>query len=236
MLPRMVDTPVIVTPRPVPREPEMISDGGGLPFTPAAVVAEFAALDPHEPSAQALIEQIDRGRRQANKRGLFRRGAPLAPLDDSEKLAGWRALAISADEVLYAKGRPPQLLTVAVKSDRKDRWTVVGVSNSRPLRVTRDGVRASSWRLDPEFEVSPTDTELHVLVTELTMASGTRAADRILQPDLHLDQDELLLRLYVKPLEGYTGRSRLYETPVVVKLPEPVGSREIVDGALYQAD
>jgi hypothetical protein len=228
------ETPLL-TPVLTARDPALISDGGGLPFTPDAPLADFEPLDPGEPAVQALIAQIDLGRKAAAKRGLFRRSARLPRLDDTQKLAGWRALAATEDVLLYAKGRPPQLLTVAVKrSSREKKWLAVGVSNSRPLRSSRDGVRASSWRLDPDFEVSPDQSELHLLVTEQTQATGRPAEDRMLPPDLYIGTDELVLRLYIKGIEGYVGRTRRYETAVTVKLPEPLGERAVVDGALYE--
>jgi hypothetical protein len=226
-------TPVL-TPLITAREPALISDGGGLPFPPAAPFAPFGPLDPSGPAVQALIGQIDFGRKQARKRGLLGRAGRLPEMDAAQKLAGWRELAATQDEILYAKGRPPQLLTVAVRRSRKDKWAVIGVSNSRPLRASRQGIRASSWRLDPEFEVNPDQAEVHLLVTEQTQATGTPAEDRLLAPDLYVGADELVLRLYIRALEGYTGRTRRYETAVTVMLPEPVGERAIVDGALYE--
>ncbi len=219
----------------VAAEPELLSDGGGLPFAPAAVFAPFDPLDAAEPSVQALLVQIDRGRRQAQPARLLRRRPTPPALETADKLAGWRALATSDEEILFGRGRPPHLLTVAVRQTRRGRWEPVGVSNSRPLRATRDAVRASSWRLDPNFTPAPDDLELRVLITEQTMASGALAADRLLTPELHLDADRAQLRIYVKPLEGYVGRSFKHETPVIVRLPERLGSREVVDGALWSA-
>ena len=96
----------------------------------------------------------------------------------------------------------------------------------------RDGVRASSWRLDPDSTPGPEARELRILVTELTMASGTPAVERLLDPEIHLDDERALLRLYIKPIEGYVGRAAKQETPVIVRLPEPLGPREPVDGAV----
>ncbi len=64
----------------------------------------------------------------------------------------------------------------------------------------------------------PEADELRILVTELTMASGTPAAERLLEPEIHLDDSRVLLRLYIKPLEGYVGRAAKQETPVIVRL------------------
>jgi hypothetical protein len=157
------------------------------------------------------------------------------PIQTEEKLAGWRELARSDAEVLFGRGRPPQLLTVAARRGRGDRWSPLGASNSRPLRAVRDGVRASSWRLDPGFIVDPEQRELRILVTEVTMASGTPVTERLLAPELHLDDERALLRVYVRPIEGYVGRTARHETPVTVRLPEPLGLRRLVDGAVWSA-
>jgi hypothetical protein len=223
-----------LTPLITVREPALISDGGGLPFAPAAPFAPFEPLDPGSPAVEALIGQIEFGHKQARKRRLFHRSAPLPKIGPQQKLAGWRELASTEHEILYAKGHPPQMLTVAIRRGRRDKWTVIGVSNSRPLRASRQGIRASSWRLDPEYKATPDDRELHLLVTEQTQATGVLANDRLLAPDLYLGAEELVLRFYIRGLEGYRGRTRRYETAVTVQLPEPLGDRAVVDGALYE--
>lgn len=216
--------------------PELIGDGGGLPFPPATLTQPATEpLDPADLAVVALLDQIERSRRQRAKGGLFRRGQPLQELDTETMLRGWRVLAQTDDEILFGRGAPPSLATAAVTRARGDRWSLLGVSVAKPLRAVHDGVRASSWRLDPDFPVSPTDAELHILLTEQTMASGRLAEDRILPPELALEDQTLLLRCYVRPLEGYTGRSRRHETKVLVQLPEPVGTREPVDGAVFWA-
>jgi hypothetical protein len=215
-------------------EPSLISDGGGPPFPPDRPFEPFEPLDPGVPTVAALLVQIDRGRKQAQPERLLRPRRRPAPLETSEKLAGWRELARSDDEVLFGRGQPPHLLTVAVRRGRRDRWSPAGVSNSRPLRACRDGIRASSWRFDPRFPPARDDTELRILITEQTMATGTPAADRLLEPELHLAADRAVLRVYVQPLEGYVGRSAKRETPVIVQLPEPLGDRQVLDGSLYE--
>ena len=228
--------PPILVPVSGPAEPELISDGGGLPFPPGRIFEAGLPIEPEDPAVAALIVQIDRGRQQAQPTRLFRPRARPTPMEVSEKLSGWRELARSADEALFGRGRPPQLLTVAVRRGRRERWEPAGASNSRPLRAVRDGIRASSWRLDPDSTPGPEDEELRILVTELTMASGTPAVERLLEPEIHLDDSRVLLRLYVKPLEGYVGRAAKQETPVIVRLPEPLGERLPVDGAVFEPE
>lgn len=228
--------PPILVPVSGPAEPELISDGGGLPFTPGQLFEPGPPLDPSDPAVGALIVQIDRGRQQAQPTRPFRPRARPTPMDVSEKLSGWRELARDDGEALFGRGRPPQLLTVAVRRGRRERWEPVGASNSRPLRAVRDGVRASSWRVDPNSPPEREARELRILVTELTMASGTPAEERLLEPEMYLDAERALLRVYVRPIEGYVGRAGKRETPVIVRLPEPLGQRLPVDGALFEPD
>lgn len=214
----------VLEPRRVPRDPELVSDGGGLPFPPGALAGAPAPLDEEDPAVAALLARL-----------LAQRTPKRGAAGESSPLDGWRLLARTEGEVLFARGVPPQLLTVAVRQDARRRtWSAVASSASRPLRATRDGIRASSWRLDPTHEIRPEDTVLRVLVTEQTLAGGQRADRRLLPPDIYLDRDELVLTMFVNPLPGYKGGSRNPETPVRIALPEPVGTRRPVDGALAQ--
>ncbi len=213
--------------------PELISDGGGLPFEPERLTRAAPPLDPGDPAVAALLLQIDRGRQQAQPARLLRPRAKPATLASELKLEGWRELARDGEQALFGRGAPPRLLTVAVRRGRGGRWEPLGVSNSRPLRAVRDGVRASSWRPDPTREPDPESEVLRILVTERTMASGTPVAERLLAPELHIDAESALLRVYVQPLAGYVGRTGRHETPVRVRLPEPLGVRQVLDGALY---
>jgi len=164
----------------------------------------------------------------------WKRGAPPPPAPPPS-LDGWRQLARTDSEVLFALGRPPQLLTVALRqAARRRTWTYVAANSARPLRAMRDGIRASSWRLDPTHETGPEEIVLRVLVTEQTFANGQRADGRVLAPDIYLDEDELVLTVFVTPRPGYQGGSPNPETPVRIALPTPVGRRELIDGALVQ--
>lgn len=223
----------VLEPQAGPRHPELISDGGGLPFPPAALAGVPAPLEPDDPAVGALLghltERVASSKRAS--RAPWRRGA-AAPLPPAS-LEGWRLLARSDDEALFARGRPPQMVTVAIRQDaRRRNWTYAGSSAARPLRASRDGIRASSWRLDPAHEARPDETVLRVLVREQTFASGQRADGRVLAPDLYVDDSELVLRMFVSPRPGFQSGSRNPETPVRIALPHPVGSRRLIDGAL----
>jgi hypothetical protein len=224
----------VLEPVPGPRHPELISDGGGLPFPPAALAGRPDPLDPEDPAAAALLAYLTR--RAAPKRTArapWKRGvSPVAP---SPSLEEWRELARTEAEALFALGLPPRMLTAALRrSGRRGSWAFLGSSAARPLRATRDGIRASSWRLDPGHEALPGDKLLRVLVTEQAFASGRTARERILPPEIYLDDGELVVTIFVTPERGYQNGTPNPETPARIALPESVGSRHIVDGALFE--
>lgn len=205
----------VLEPRSVARLPALVSDGAGMPFAPAALDGDPPPLDPQDPAAASLLSL------------LSARAIP--------NLDGWRELARTADEVLFGRGRPPHLVTVASKRERRrDSWTCASAHATEELRATRDGIRASSWRPDPTYEPQGDDTELRILVTERTFASGQSASRRVLTPDLYIDENELVLTIYVKPRPGFQMGSRNPETPVRIALPDPPGTRTLTDGAITE--
>jgi hypothetical protein len=212
---------VVLEPRPASYQPDLVSDGAGLPFAPAALGAPAGQLQPNDPAVGALVAQIARHKTPT--------GSSAVP-----NLDGWRVLARSDAEVLFGHGLPPHLVTVAMRRDaRRHTWTSAAVSTARPLRATRDGVRASGWRLDLTREPDPEDTIVRVLITEQTWAGGKRADTRLLAPDLHVGADELVLTIFVTPRQGFQVRSPNPETPARVALPHPIGRRRLIDGAVY---
>jgi hypothetical protein len=201
----------VLEPLPAPRVPEFVSDGAGLPFSPQLLERPPEPLDAADPAVSALAAKLD------------------------GQLVGWRLLARADNEALFGRGLPPKLLTVVVRQDAKrGTWSCVAKSNSRPLRATRDGIRASSWHLDEAVELKPEDTVLRICVTEQTFAGGRRADGRVLAPDLYEAEDELVLTMYVKPESGFQMRTPNPETPVRVALANPIGHRELIDGAVYE--
>jgi hypothetical protein len=221
----------VLEPRPAPRHPELVSDGAALAFSPHALVGPSPPLDPEDPAARALLKYlVALAAPKGIARALPKRGA-TAP--EPPSLAGWRQLAREGDEVLFGRGLPPQLLLVTLRKNALRRsWTCTRSGVARPLRATRAGIRASSWRLDPTHELGPEDSALRLLLTEQAFASGQTAQGRLLAPDLYLDGDELVLRMFVTPRPGYQTATRNPETPVRVALPEPLGQRPLSDGAL----
>jgi hypothetical protein len=189
----------------------LVSDGAGLAFAPEALHREPLALDPRDPAAEAVAKQ-------------------------AKTTGGWRVLERSDSEALFSRGTPPAFLTVVVRKEgRRGRWSVLGISREPQLRAVHDGIRASSWRVDPNHPPAPEDTDISVLVTEQTFATGKFAHGRLLAPEVYLGEREVVLRCYVRPLSGWQNRNVMNrETPVTVVLPEPLGNRELIDGAVYE--
>jgi hypothetical protein len=104
----------------------------------------------------------------------------------------------------------------------------------RRLRVRGEFPRVFEVVKEVEHELSADDTVLRILVTEQTYAGGKRADGRVLDPDLYEDEQELILTIFVTPLEGFLMRSPNPETPACVALSQPVGGRELIDGAVYE--
>jgi hypothetical protein len=231
---------VVLEPRSSGRHSELISDGSGLPFAPAALGGPAGQLDTDDAAVGVLIATIAR-QAKTNSAGRSRvpwkrGGVPPKPVASTPSLDGWRVAARTPDEVLFARGQLPKLVTVAVRRQSKRRtWTCIAVSAGRPLRAIREGIRASGWRLDPTCELDPAQRELRILVTEQTWAGGNPADDRLLAPDLYVGEEELVLTMFVTPRPGFQIRAPNPETPARVALPCPVGSRRIIDGALFDA-
>jgi hypothetical protein len=221
----------LLVPRSVPRRPELVSDGAGLPFSLAAFEEPPAPLDRENGAVAALIVHLD---------GLVaaRRVSPVGSRDSdapASMLDGWRLVASTDGEALFALGIPPRLRTVAVRREgRRQAWSCFASSASPPLRAARGTIRASEWRLDPTREVDPEDKVLRVLLTEQAFASGQRAHGRVLAPDIFVDERELVLTFFVAPRPGYQSATRNPATPVRVALPHAIGARRLRDGALIQ--
>ena len=201
----------VLEPLPASRVPEFVSDGAGLPFSPVVLEGLPEPLDSTDPAVSALAGQLD------------------------GRLVGWRLLARTDTEALFGRGLPPDLLTVVVRQEgKRGAWSCIAKGSGRPLRATRDGIRASSWHLDEAGEVRPEDTVLRICVTEQTFAGGRRADGRVLAPDLYANEHELVLTMYVKPQSGFQMRTPNPETPVRVALASPIGHRAVIDGAVYE--
>ena len=216
---------VLLEPLVAPYEPDLISDGAGLPFPPAALGLPAGLLDTDDPPVAAFAAQLSRQK--------------PAPDGTVPHIREWRILTRTADDVLFARGMPPRMVTVALRREgRRNDWNSIAVTRAGALRTTRDGIRASSWQLDEKHPPGPGDTVIRMLVTEQTRSGGALADKRMLAPDLHFGAEEVLVTMFVTPKVGVQApiTSPVPATPVRLQLPSPLGERMLVDGALYESD
>jgi hypothetical protein len=234
--PRAWERAEVLVPQLVDAVPALVSDGAGPAFPPELLDGPAPPVDPADPAVAPLLAQI-RGERPP-VRLPWRRGRggqePAASPEAIADLAGWRLLARTDTDALFGAGRAPQLLTVAIRFDRRSKsWGVAAVTRDRPVRAARENVRASSWRLDPDHPPGPADTEARIIVTEQRRSGGSYAHGRFLEPDLHIGAGVLELTIFVSPLPVMGVQGANPETPVRIALPEPLGARQLVDGAIY---
>lgn len=88
----------------------------------------------------------------------------------------------------------------------------------------------AQWAVDPEAGVDPEATEVPILVREVACNSGQDATGRI-STDIEYGPDEVVLTVYVQPRGGDQTCPSNPLTPYVVELEEPLGDRELVNGA-----
>ena len=89
----------------------------------------------------------------------------------------------------------------------------------------------ATWALDPSFPApGPAATSLHILVWEQACSSGRPATGRISPPAITTSATTVTVTLGVVPLDGAESCQGPPGTPAVVSLPEPLGTRTLLDG------
>lgn len=97
-------------------------------------------------------------------------------------------------------------------------------------RVTGEPPQQAQWAVDPAAAVTQDATELPLLVGEVACASGRDASGRIeVAVDYH--DDSIVITAYVRPREGDQDCQGNPPTPYLLQLDEPIGERELINGA-----
>lgn len=87
--------------------------------------------------------------------------------------------------------------------------------------------------LDPDNPPDPDSSQVHLLVTEFACASGELADGRVTLERLVEHEDRVELVVGVEPPPGIQTCQSHPPTPFIVELDEPLGSRTLVDAAVY---
>ncbi|MGL3804885.1 hypothetical protein ACSYDW_02210 [Paeniglutamicibacter sp. R2-26] len=87
-----------------------------------------------------------------------------------------------------------------------------------------------TWKLHDRDALTPQSTTLQLEVTRLECSSGVTG--KVLAPQARFHDDRILLSTHVEPLAaGAYGCQGNKPVPLTVVLPEPVGTRMIIDAA-----
>ncbi len=118
---------------------------------------------------------------------------------------------------------------------RDDVWRSYGMGQCDPKVVLSAEYGPASWALDPAFAApGPDTTELHILVWERSCSGGAPATGRIAPPAVLVGTETVTITLGVRPIEVPPGFAITCPgppgTPAILHLPEPLGSRQLLDG------
>ncbi|MBA3688145.1 MAG: hypothetical protein H0W81_04890 [Chloroflexi bacterium] len=89
----------------------------------------------------------------------------------------------------------------------------------------------ATWALDPA-SAAPTagSTELRILVWEIECSSGSPATGRMSAPVIEYTPQTVTITIGVRGLGGIQACPLPRGTPAIVRLPQPLGDRPLLDG------
>lgn len=222
--------------------PDVVCVDGIDPAVPTTTIARPTTMIPAEGSdpmvecvgATGRLSEMEAGIPIAEDDPLMIafRGASIAGMPSTTS-GNWLLLARSEDRATFILDRPARSAVSMQLTNGRWIWNGAGGGGCPPYDVVLpDGVDKAGWRLDPGFPApGPASTELHVLVTERSCASGRSSADRIVGPEVAERDGTVLVAFGVRPPPG-NGQTCQGNpsTPVVVPLPAPLGDRTLADG------
>ncbi|MDQ2964292.1 MAG: hypothetical protein M3R57_00355 [Chloroflexota bacterium] len=117
---------------------------------------------------------------------------------------------------------------------RDGRWTLDVMGECQPEVVLPPGVARAEWRLDPAFPApAGGDRQIHALITEQACANGKPPEGRVLPPLVTPSQTAVTIAILVTNIPGGADCPGNPEFALTVDLPEPLGGRTLLDGAVY---
>lgn len=104
-----------------------------------------------------------------------------------------------------------------------------GRTSTATVETTRSGIAPATWTLDPDVPIDSSSTELSVLVQRVECNSGRTG--EVAAVDVEADTAQISIRIDVTPRSRGVGACTNNEQVAhVVRLDEPVGTRDLVDG------
>lgn len=142
---------------------------------------------------------------------------------------GWRLAGIddsSASFVVALPSDPPYAHAEAEKD--ASQWRIVSWGECRPALEMRH-MNPATWNLVPESIDAETTTFL-AEVTENACASGQPSENRVVPPLIIYQPERVIVTFSVEPLPGSQECPDNPSTRVRVRLSEPLGDRQLLDG------
>lgn len=200
------------SPTPSP-SPLMLHCRGGLPFPVSALDRPADAEKGTDDAAVSLRTWLD-----------------SATNEQSAPRTGWRELARTGTEVLYAQGTP---LGTTVRFERTGgRWLWAGSSSDcNPHVLPPKGLSNATW--SPTKPVAPATATFTALVEEIGCAGGQPPTGRVKEPVVSYTEKTVVVTFFVVPLGGTRTCPGAPPEPYEVTLREPLGDRTLLDGSAY---
>jgi hypothetical protein len=217
-------------------EPRKEMPSGRLPFSSAfeaarpvvCVKGQFPFRVFAEP---ATAERGDDGPAAALRRVLAGgTGLPNVPE------GGWRRLSVTAASVEFGHGDPPLLDGYVVLQSTDGEWKYEQSGASCIVRPFVADRLAAPWQLDPS-EAAPgaSSTSFQVRVNDTQCASGRSPEGRLREPQVRILPQAIVVTFTAERLDGFQTCPSHPSVTRTIRLPEPLGTRQLLDGATVPA-
>lgn len=191
---------------------------GGPGFSPEIFNQPATAETEAHPSADAL------------RAAIAQVGLDIDMLPD----AGYRLAFRDAARASYLAGDPADALIFAEFAVDRGEWRLQGWGGCRP-EIVVDGLSLATWVLDPDLPAHDgSTTQVTALVTERACTGATPMAGRLQPPRITSADAAVIVVFAAVPLKGdmFTCPGNP-STRVTFELPDPLGDRQLLDGAFF---
>lgn len=190
----------------------------GLGFPAEALDGPTGAEEADTPEAEGL-------------RGIIEEHGGIEPVPRT----GWRLLGRDHGSATFGVEDEGGLTIVSLRPEG-ERWVFSGSHGCRHLMVVPpERLSPAVWWPDPDRTQNDDDLVLHVLATDLDCASGSPTGDRLRQPTIEMTDEEVIVTFTAEPVTGDQDCPSHPPTRYEVALEEPIGERQLLDGAYWPA-
>lgn len=159
---------------------------------------------------------------------------------------GWTLTGQDAAGAEFVTSTGPELMAATVgrvlgpaqEPFAVDGWVVDGWGGCQPQRVLAAGLGNAEWTIAPGQAIGPATTRFEALVMETACASGQSSEGRIVGPEVVAAGDAVLVTFAVREPANNNLTQTCQGNPatrVTVTLPEPLGTRTLLDGSTLPA-